>query len=98
MIEMLRGCSQIAKPLLVLIDLGCNLALFARVRALFIQKRYDSRRHLVHEEYGQGIYLAGMAGGEVDHARLIAAHYAGSFYINNREGNAQDGQLATMDD
>jgi len=56
--------------------LGCPECQAVSALCLF-KKRCDSRQHFAHEVVGQGIYLAGMAGSEVDHTWLIAAHDAG---------------------
>ena len=43
-----------------------------------LEKRGDFRQHFVHDGFWQGIHLAGVAGSQVDHARLIATHDAGA--------------------
>jgi len=41
------------------------------------EKRGHPRQHFLHDRRRQGIYFAGVAGGQIEHARLIAAHHAG---------------------
>ena len=64
-----------------------------------LEKRGDFRQHFVHDGFWQGIHLAGVAGGQVDHARLIAANDAGCLDAGHGHGEAQAaGELAAVGD
>jgi len=64
-----------------------------------LEKRGDFRQHFVHDGFWQGIHLAGVAGSQVDHARLIATHDAGGLDAGHRHGEAQaSGERAAVGD
>ena len=54
-----------------------------------LEKRGDLRQHFIHDLSRQRAHLAGMAGGQVEHARLIAAYDAGGLDALQRYGEAQ---------
>jgi hypothetical protein len=56
-----------------------------------IEKRGDLRQHFIHDRCWQGVHLAGMAGGQVEQARLIAPHDAGGLDACHLYGEAQAG-------
>ena len=64
-----------------------------------LEKRGDFRQHFIHDGVWQGIHLAGVACGQVDHARLIAANDTDGLDAGHGHGEAQAaGELTTVGD
>ena len=81
----------------MLIQLRCQPAKFIHAYVRLLKQRGDFRQHFVHDGFWQGIDLAGVAGGQVDHARLIATHYAGGLDAGHGHREAQAaGELAAV--
>ena len=77
----------------------CKPAKFIHAHVRLLEKRGDFRQYLFHDRFRQGINLAGVAGGQVDHARLVATHDAGSLDPGHGHSEAQAaGELTAVGD